>query len=65
MLTQEQRTAFGKSVKDIARHYFVGLEGISIDDAQKEFEQQLNRGDPLAVSALRLAEREIFSRIDK
>ena len=65
MLTQEQRTAFGKSVKDIARHYFVGLEGISIDDAQREFEEELYRANELAVSALRLAEREIFSRIDK
>ena len=65
MITKDKRISVGEDVKNNAVHFYAGLKGISIDDAQKEFEQQLNRGDPLAVSALRLAEREIFSRIDK
>ncbi len=64
MVTQDQRISIGEKVKDIAWHYFAGLKGISIKDAQKEFEKQLYRDDPLAVSALRLAEREAFSGID-
>ena len=61
MFNLEYRISVGKSVKDIAWHYFAGLKGISIKDAQKEFEKELTRGDLLAASALRMAEREVLS----
>jgi hypothetical protein len=61
VLNQAIRTSFGQTVKDIAWQYFVGLKGISPNEAKEQFEIQLQRGDPLALSALRMAEKEVLS----
>jgi hypothetical protein len=63
MLTKDQRISVGENVKNNAVHFYAGLKGISIDDAQREFEEELYRANELAVSALRLAEREVMSSI--
>lgn len=65
MVTQDQRISIGKNVKSNAVHFYAGLKGISFDDAQREFEEELYRANELAVSALRLAEREAFSGKDE
>ena len=58
---QEYRISLGQKVKDIASHYFAGLEEISPNEAKQQFVRQLARGDLLAASALRMAEKEVLS----
>lgn len=53
----------GKSVIDIAWHYYAGLRKISLEEAQEKFNQFLFVGDPVIESALRMAEREVMSGI--
>ncbi|MGP6220963.1 hypothetical protein [Caldiplasma sukawensis] len=53
----------GKSVIDIAWHYYAGLRKIPLEEAQEKFNQYLFAEDPLIESALRMAEREVMKGI--
>lgn len=64
LVSREDRISLGKSVIDIAWHYYAGLRKIPLEDAQKQFNEQVYLGDPLAESALRMAEREVMAGID-
>lgn len=59
MVESELRVSMGQKVKDIAHHYYAGLKGLSLEEAKKQFEQRVVVGDSMAISALRMAEREV------
>ena len=63
MVSQEARVSTGKSVRDIALHYYMGLTGQSEHNAAKMFPNALEANDALAESALRLAEQEVISNL--
>lgn len=63
-MNREYRISIGKSVIDIAWHYYAGLRKIPLEEAQQQFNEQLHLGDPLAESALRMAEREVMAGND-
>lgn len=61
MATEENRKSIGQEVRDIAVHYYEGLAKVSGDVASEQFKNKLYLNDPLALSALRLAEFEILA----
>lgn len=50
----------GQNVREIAWHYYAGLKGITLKEAQEEFNKYLINESPLALSALRMAEYEVL-----
>lgn len=60
MTSEENRTSIGRSVRDIALHYYMGLTGKNEKDAEDIFPRALAANDALAQSALRLAEHEVL-----
>lgn len=61
MATEDIRKSMGQTVRDTAVHYYEGLARISSDLAAKQFESRLFSNDPLAISALRMAEFEFLA----
>ena len=61
-MDETERISLGKSVFDIAAQYYAGLKRCSIEEAKKEFQERVHSDSPLASSALRLAELEMFHR---
>ena len=65
MLDEKQRRSIGQEVKSIALHYYIGLAGMSEKEAEKAFLARLVSNDAIAISALRLAEREAMAGADQ
>jgi hypothetical protein len=63
MVSAESRCITGQIVIDNAVHYYEGLTKLNGDEAAKQFKNRLSSNDALAVSALRLAEKEAFSSV--
>ena len=63
MVSAETRRITGQIVIDTAVHYYEGLAKLSGDEAAKQFKNRLSSNDALAVSALRMAEKEAFSGV--
>jgi hypothetical protein len=61
LVDSELRVSMGQTVKDIAHHYYAGLKGLSLEEAKRQFEEHVVVGDSIAISALRMAEREVCS----
>lgn len=62
-MDEKGRKSWGQRVRDTAIHYYEGLANISTDLASEQFRQRLSLNDPLALSALRLAENEILVEV--
>ena len=60
MTSEEGRISTGKSVIDIAFHYYIGLTGMSEEKAKGIFATAVSENDGYAESALRLAEHEVL-----
>lgn len=56
----DDRKNMGQNVREIAWHYYAGLKGITLKEAQEEFNKYLINESPLALSALRMAEYEVL-----
>lgn len=59
MADEKGRRSMGQNVRQLAVQYFEGLAGLEKAEAEKFFKSALSAGDPLANSALRMAEHEI------
>lgn len=58
MLDKKTRVSVGQTVADIAVHYYAGLSGRSVEEAEEVFKKAVLEAYPLAECALRLAEHE-------
>ena len=60
MVEKDTRISLGRTVRDIALHYYTGLTGYGELKASQMFPNALAANDALAESALRMAEHEIL-----
>jgi hypothetical protein len=60
MFEKSTRISMGQGVRSIAIHYYIGLTGIKESEAENSFDDAIKSHNPIVVSALRMAEYEVF-----